>query len=181
MEAFLVVGGFIFWLYIAIAAILFLTFVAGDNEIGGSIVVLAALVGLYFMFRVNVLRVFPHTFGGWLAVVLGYFVAGATWSVYKFFVTYRKEVGRIIKAHRAFHANATSEELSKAIDDKSPKASDMKAQILGWIVDWPVSVVIYVLKDILRDIANSIYNRLSGVYDRIALSVRESAKRGLDR
>jgi hypothetical protein len=57
----------------------------------------------------------------------------------------------------------------------------MKAQILGWIVDWPVSVVIYVLKDILRDIANSIYNRLSGVYDRIALSVRESAKRGLDR
>jgi hypothetical protein len=180
MEALLVAGSILFWVYIGIMALCFLGAVSKESEVWSVAFVLAGMAGLQFLFSVNVIGFLPHTVGGWVALLGSYFVVGIAWSIYWFFVNYRKVLYRKIKEQEGYGGKWDSEEQrNEWIDKFAPRAKDMKASIIGRIADWPVSVIVYLLSDVMKDIGTAMYEVMGGFYEHIAASVRESVKRRL--
>lgn len=69
------------------------------------------------------------------------------------------------------------EEWNKYVDESSPKAIDNKGFIMRSMGYWPISMVWFVLSDFVTELFAKIYHRLSKVYENIADSVKNTAKK----
>lgn len=172
---FLVVGGIVFWAYVALCSVLFVVTVATDSDVWGMVVIAAGLLVARELFSLDYPGTLPNTVGGWLIVAACYLPIGLLWSFFKFYVTYRAQMKRLKAGFAPGPAYQTWNEYLEKFP-YVPRASEMKADIISWIACWPVSVMAYVLADLLSDLLNKIYDWFSGVYERMATRIRDSFK-----
>ena len=183
----LLAGGIVFWLFAALAAVLLFLAVVNDSVAFGAVVAVVVAVVLRAAFEVNVAEYLPSTWLGWIVSVGSYVITGLAWSVFKFYVTYRKSIDHIAddkqtlivrwtKDYPALTDAEIATKWSEYVDDRAPSVSGYKGPIFAWIVYWPLSIAIYVLGDLLADLFDSLYQWFSGVYERIAESLRNRIK-----
>jgi hypothetical protein len=66
---------------------------------------------------------------------------------------------------------------NKYVDDNSPRALQNKGFIMRSMGYWPISMLWFVLSDFVTELFSKIYHRLSKVYENIAQSVINTAKK----
>lgn len=175
MNEYLVIGGIVFWAYIALCAVLFIAMVATDCDVWGMVVIAAALIVARKLFQLDYPEFLPNTIAGWLVVAACYLPIGVGWSFFKFYVSFKARMKRL---KDQFTPDSRYPTWNAYLESSSylPSASDMKEEIVSWIACWPVSVLSYILADLLTDLLNKIYDWFSGVYDRMATRIRDSFK-----
>lgn len=172
----LIVGGFLFWLYLAIIGCFLLACVINDAPVVGTLVVIGALLLVGRLFDADLTPYMPRTWQGWALLAAGYIPIGVAWSMFKFYVTYKKSIRELAGEKARFTPGVVDKTWNDFVDRRAPKASGMKSDITSWITCWPLSVAIYLLADLLSDFVNAIYSWFSGIYERIAANIRNSIK-----
>ena len=132
---------------------------------------LAALIaGWFFMTHISLfawIKAHPAQIAMYVA---GYFVAGAAWSVVKWWFA---ETKRVQQARNDFsmrhntHYHNDAETWAEYAQRMKTKPLDHKSDILWWIACWPFSVLWTLIDDPVRRICRRIYDELQGVYQRI--------------
>lgn len=158
-------------LFLLLALVFFGISVATGSDIFSGIIVAATIAGLYFWFAMDVLQYLPHSIGGWIVLVVCYFITGVAWSTFRFYIYYKKEITAL---YDRFKVGRSHEEAWSYVKNGAPHVSDMKGDITTWIGLWPVSIITYILGDLLYDISTKIYNYVKQVYEKIAQSIIES-------
>lgn len=154
-----------FWLGLTLLSVIYTASVENDTY-GFS--VFATIVGILLFWKTIVLA-----FLSWkllLLGVLGYFILGGIWSVFRWF----KYCQKYIQNHPVSPKDLVdwnSKPISK-IDYYKEKLipSDHKSQLVGWIVYWPWSL----LWNISGDFITSIYDMLTTIYQKVTMSVIKS-------
>jgi hypothetical protein len=86
-----------------------------------------------------------------------------------------------VKAEVEYYASGMPQSLyadwNKHVDESSPKAIHNKGFIMRSMGYWPISMVWFVLSDFVTELFAKIYHRLSKVYESIADSVKNTAKK----
>jgi hypothetical protein len=176
VESYLIVGGFLFWLYIAIVSALLFVSVFNEALIASMVIGVFAIMVALFVFDAPLEKVTPRTLWGWLLLVTGYLSIGAIWSFFKFRCEYAEE------CRRGFSSRFDRELDCQAFLEKhGPSVSDFHERIIGWIAWWPISVAIYCLFDLLMHLCERVYELLSGIYEGIAKRVRSSVAASLEK
>lgn len=187
MEKYLYVGSVLFWLFNLVALGALVTAAVHESAVAATIIVGLFAGLLWLFFGVETWEYLPHTWYGWLFGVGGYLVLGLVWSFYKFYVTYRREVQEMrelkpiwLTDNRRLRPALTDEERSKEwsehVDARCPHAYSMKDAIICWIAYWPISIVVYLFADLLLESVEWLYRQFSGMYERIAINLRNSIK-----
>lgn len=176
MEEYLLVGGFIFWLYLAVVIVLLCVSVVKECAFCGALLIVFALGVLTKVFGADVPAYLPHDLLGWAMLVGAYLPIGVLWSLFKFYVTYKERIRELGAGKSTFKPGVVDPTWNDYVDREAPKASEMKAAIISWIAYWPISILIYVLADLLSDLLQSIYEYFSGVYERMGARIRDSIK-----
>jgi hypothetical protein len=180
------VGSLAFWIFFGLAAVL-LTALTEHEKFGwASITALVSFGALALFGNFNVFSLaLSHPLH--VAYIVGaYFVAGALWSVAKwyFFVRERRRKYNDVRA-KFLEAKGLptdgpipdehKEAFSKNYDLKEyrnrPRIRDNKAIVTGWLAFWPVSAAWTLLNDPIRRIFEWIYETLHGVYEGISAYV----------
>lgn len=152
-----------------------------------TVVVLGALVGLYFLQSTEVVGLL-RAHGPWLPLyALGYVAAGTLWSFVKW--------GSFLMGFRRAYRGARDEFLAERgseyrVEDlqnylrhhqvsrgpygesiarlRKPVAQDNKGRIIAWTGFWPFSFVGTVLDDPVRRLCEASFNWFRGLYQRLA-------------
>jgi len=86
-----------------------------------------------------------------------------------------------VKAEKEYDANGMPSNLyadwNQHVDENSPKAIQNKGNIMRWMGYWPISVVWFIISDFVTELFAKVYYRLSKVYEGIAESVKNTAKK----
>jgi hypothetical protein len=162
-----------------------------ENESGlwATVVAIASIFGLNYFWKVPVLKLIHDNPLRTAELVGIYFLAGAAWSVFKWWTFLHKGS----KAYDDFkadfltknNAKALTPELSVQLEadliefnrfkdvDKSvhsvpPSAREFKGDLTRWATYWPFSMVGFALNDVVRKAWNYIYDLLQSTYQRIS-------------
>src|SRR5205823_5639912 len=96
--------------------------------------------------------------------VSGYFLAGAAWSIVKWWFA---ETNRVREARDEFRESRDIRTWSEFIKNRKSDPTNYKSDIIAWITFWPFSLVWTLLNDPVRRLCRRIYDELQGVYQRI--------------
>lgn len=188
-----VVGTFWFWALVIAEIVLLFVFVNYDNGIGATISLLAFGACLQWFGGVDILNyVTSHPLAMCLAV-LGYLLAGVTWSVTRWWLFCRERLQKynalkaeFLEQHNVpvgtqivpeelrerWMSRLKSEVASSVYRDEKlcdkPLARKHKNQIISWMAFWVVSMIWFFVNDFIKGIFKEIYVFVSGFMQRIA-------------
>ncbi len=164
-----VFGTLWFWLLL-IASFAILTYQVNIGSGFKSFLVFALTLFLFiFMGNLEFFDSFiyyiKNNSGKALLIFLGYFLAGAIWSIVKwyYFLLNSKEEQKKRKIDYP--------SLAKDFKFKIPKPSEHKSDIILWMSYWPFSAFWTLIDNPFKKIFNGIFKRLEGVYNKIAAYV----------
>lgn len=179
----LVAGGFVFWVLVAICSILIIAGVANDVLLLPFVASLALLGILHYTGVLAKLAPFaPAHWWGWVLLVILYLTIGAGWSFFRFYTVFKDDVERYIENNQEwFYDQDEIKKLPKAEQDEAwkrtvrkngPQVYHYSPRICTWLFYWPVSIVHYILIELLWDLWEGIWEWIRTVYDRIADYIR---------
>ena len=106
--------------------------------------------------------------------IIGYFVLGGIWSIFKWYrlnIKIRNSYNRAINNNSSKdYAKSYAKEIN-SVRSFPPVANEQKSTIVFWIVSWPFSIVTWILGDFVVDVCNYIYELLASVYTSITKSI----------
>lgn len=152
--------GFGFYLFLLFFSIVFLTSCERDEGFALALCTFIPYSLLYLIYY----KVSLH----WkfvVPVILGYFVIGAGWSLWRWFRHCKTTV-------QALHSNM-DQRLSKADAEQRIRTdyrvipSSNKSRLTSWVLFWPWSM----FWNLLGDLLTGIYDSLAGIYIKISDSV----------
>lgn len=176
-------GTFWFWTAAAVVAIVITALVENEEGAWATFVFLASLVGLNWLSRAGVGRFLVLHPWRVLAYVVVYFVAGAVWSLAKWYFYVRRQSAKYEEYKAAFLRSEKAAEMTPELAFKlrqqlsnsysGPKAeaplpAEHRGDLLRWATYWPFSLVGTLLNDVVREAWRAIYDRLQVVYTRIS-------------
>lgn len=166
MLAFLVFGGWLFWLILVVVFIgisLIIEDKRKDEFKFGlpSLILILLAGGFYFQYQ-SIVKDWWESFSLlrtslWIA---GWLLVGFVWSFYRWLLFVRKKAREY---HAATHSNKTMEAYMPRVDQN-------KALITGWVIFFPFSIFNYVISDLLRDFFDAVLAKLTFIYDKITKS-----------
>jgi hypothetical protein len=202
MLAFLAVGGFWFWSLLVVSTILVVASIEADNVVWATITLVVGFLLLGVFGNFNILSYIWNHPGGSALWVLGYFAAGASWSVIKwtFYVLNRKDKymeyrAKWLEAHdlegakeipedhkedfaKHMENNYNAEHDGEALN-KRPRASKHKARIATWVSYWPWSMLWSLLGDVLKRFGKWTFTLFHDLYESISKKAYESVENDL--
>lgn len=111
---------------------------------------------------------------GWLAhpwqttaYFSGYFIAGAWWSVIKWWFHETAKVRRLKQDKHLSGRAYTAEEMAERLRRGKTNVLNHKSDIYFWIGFWPVNMIWTLIDDPFRRLVHRIADELQGVYQRI--------------
>lgn len=176
-----------FYAFCTVFVVLLFLSVSFESLFASLIVLIGAGLIAHSMLKYDILKYAPDSIGGWVGLVLIYLALGGVWSVYKFYIEYKEVIHRVA-ANKEFqyrimksnHPEYTAEQLAtewnKYVDERCPKAMQMKESICVWVMYWPISCFFYVVGDLLHDITMWVYDQFSYIYESIAIKLKDSIK-----
>jgi len=150
------------WLFWTLVALLFVVLAtcteAGWGGVATTILVLLAGLVCYLT-HTNPLVWIGSNPGSLLVYLIGYFVAGAAYSVFKWWrwVTWRAKK----------YASIAPQSYQRELYGK-PKVTSEGGRLLGWMVAWPVSGFWTLVNDPVRHVFEVLRDWLKNVYQSIA-------------
>ena len=182
-----VVGTFWFWALVIVEILLLFVFVNYENGIGATVSLLVFGACLQYLGGVDILNyVTSHPLAVCLAV-LGYLLAGMTWSVIRWYIFCRDQLRQyntlksdFLKEKGLSETKLVPEELrsdwllrleSYRQISYAPSVRDHKNQIIGWMAFWVISMIWFFINDLVKWIFKEIYHFISGFLQRIADNV----------
>lgn len=181
----LVISGLWFWLFIIVINIGIVLLEEHDYNFWPVILVVLTVLAIQASSAIHPLSWLAAHPLGILAGVGIYLVAGVFWSFFKwwdYLIDQRDDVLKnaakyvgisfgVTNAETIAEAARQRENRLKFLQSNLPNASDNKARITHWMAFWPWSVLAFLLSDFLQKIFRLIYERLQGVYERMAQHV----------
>lgn len=160
---FLAVGAIGFWLLLGISAILMSEMMDNDAPGWATITAILTVAILVVFGGFNPLSYLAAHPGEIVLGIAAYFVAGAAWSLLKWYFW-------LVKLRRQLDAGETYSRVvyTAGLRNFPPNPGDHKSRIMGWIALWPASMLWTLLNDPVRRAAEEIYARLGGTYQRIS-------------
>jgi hypothetical protein len=204
LAALLAVGSIGFWLFSIVVLVVITALVENDEGVWATLVAIGTVAALQFLAKVPLLAfVKIHPLGTALAA-LGYFAAGASWSVFKWYVFLHKSNGKYEEAKAEFVGSEaktrgvpatnlpwTGELAAKLLDKleeynkyKSetekinsvpPQARNHKSTLTRWATYWPFSMIGFALNDVVRRAWRYVIDLLQSTYQRISNHVFRGA------
>jgi hypothetical protein len=150
------VGALGFWLIITLLSIIVVVGLETEKFVFSSIV--TAVVGLLYW---KTLATQNWTTGNIIALVAFYALAGAVWSIYRWYRHVQSEITNFKEKKGDYLYGTDSDKIAEV--KRNTSVSRNKAIISAWIAYWPWSFA----WNIFGDIFNSIYDAIKGVYQNI--------------
>lgn len=150
---------------LVIGAIIFIFFLCAFNEVvEGSLVLLAAFIGVFVYF--GLIDVSTISFSTVLYYAVAYLAIGCVWSLFK----YKNKAEEIALLYKGYNDNPNRNNYTNAEIVENIKDGIRNSQISFWIIFFPISMV----KFALSDFVDYLISKLGRVYDYIARSVVNS-------
>ena len=179
-------GSVWFWLIMLAAFCGIAALVENEEGVWATLVMVLTAVSLNWVWKVPILK--TCALHPWKALlwVLVYFVAGALWGLFKWWLYAHKQLAAYKELRDEFMKSENVTELTPALALKlkskagmqypplraeAPSVSQHKCDITRWMTYWPFSVVGTLLNDFVRKAWNYIYVFMSTTYDRISKHV----------
>ncbi len=185
----LLFGSFWFWVYIVAISIFLMAACEYSKPFLAASSLFGAALTLKFFGDVNVFRIIADHPLNTVYLALGYLVAGAIWSLAKWWFFVREARDRFEQkkaewiADRIKFANVpeTKEQIESAlkrhvsVSSYYPKASKEKSRIMTWMCYWPWSLVWTIINDPVKKAFTAIFNRMKATFDKIAKKAFEGS------
>lgn len=192
LAALFALGTIGFWSLLLVIGVGITILVENEEGAWATFVAIASMVGLSFLWKLNLLVVVKANPGRIVAYALAYFAIGAAWSIFKWFTFLHKANSRYEDYKADFltknNAVALNGELAaklmdeiiesnddhyhydeaKKISSTPPLARNHKASVTRWATYWPFSILGFFLNDIVRKTWTYIVTLLQGTYQRIS-------------
>ena len=192
-----IIGSVGFWILVAVVSILMFYFLEYDKSFRASLTLIITILFLFWFGNLSFSYISANPLQ-FLAFVAGYFVAGAVWTVVKwwFFVyRMREEYNEIRESflrsenvggpgipddlksnwygylrRNVNYGKYGSRSRLKLIANgvEPPKPNDFKSRIYSWMVFWPWSMVYTLIDDPVRKIFRFIYRNIKYLLERIS-------------
>lgn len=183
-----VVGSLWFWLLLVVEAIVLIVLLEWDQGAIATLTLVATLLGLQLLGDVNLFGYAIDQPWTVLLGAVGYFVAGAGWTIAKwwFYVHeqrawYNELRGAFLRVHgldprspmpvslqALWQQCLTRARKERRPLDVHPLAAGHKARILRWMSYWPWSALFTLLKDPVRKAFLSLYHHLADYLQEIS-------------
>jgi len=189
LAALLAFGSLGFWVFSVVVFIAITALVESDEGFYATLVAVCTILSLQFLSHVPILTTVKTNPGHVALYVLGYFVVGAAWSVFKWYIflhkatnkyeTYKAEFmerrgAKVFDGELASKLMDELEEKNKyqsedsKINSAPPLARKHKSNLTRWATYWPFSMVGFALNDVVRKAWQYIYDLLQSTYQRIS-------------
>jgi hypothetical protein len=174
-------GSVWFWLIMIAAFCGIAALVENEEGVWATLVMVLTAVTLNWVWKVPIFK--TCALHPWKALlwVLVYFVAGALWGLFKWWLYAHKQLAAYKELRDEFMKSENVTELTPALALKlkskvgmraeAPSVSQHKCDITRWMTYWPFSVVGTLLNDFVRKAWNYIYVFMATTYDRISKHV----------
>lgn len=162
MTTFLIASGIWFWILLSIAVIVIIALVESKDSdypyILPNVVMIVTLCLLYFLGNKGAFDNFFHFMsvnpGIVILSIIGYFLAGICWSIFKWFI-YLKEI----------RSNMREKPDGYSRIQYSPHNN--KGRIIHWMLYWPLSALWTLIDDPVRKLFSAAFHRFEGIYQGI--------------
>lgn len=160
----LTVSGLFFWFVLAVVVLFIGGILSHSDDEAATVVLFGVLLAA--------IALFTDAFAGltWVRAALFavlYLGIGAGWSIWKWYRYLQRRRAEIVKSHWGSTMEKDGTTIQERLAMQRPTASENKARLTNWVVLWPFSFAWWVLSW-PREFAVWIYNRLAGLYDRMA-------------
>lgn len=172
-------AGLTFWgwaLILLLIAALFPIVAYEQCEVGLFGIVLF-FVAAYFLWHLNILRTIWTNPATTLIFIALYFLAGALWSVFRWWRYVTEKRKEFDEALAKFHKEYKIKDGDPIPDNvlskwtyykvEVPNVAKKKRSLVTWIIYWPWSMLWYFIRDFVVEIAEEIYKRLALMYTSI--------------
>jgi len=162
MAELFMIGGALFWFFIAVVIIGFFIAIEYDSFVWSTIMFAATIGVVSWLSNLHLwANIAEHPY--WTAIIIaGYLVFGLVWSMYKW---------RLYNIKMKEKFKEALEEKNNAISFAKPKFKDNEWRILLWWIYWPLSFVWTVINDLIKRFFKYIVRKLKKVYEAISDSV----------
>jgi hypothetical protein len=172
----ILVGGVLFWTFLAAFVILFIlieTSANNDTTAWTGVVLTTVFVTLLALFSDATLPQLT-----WQYVLFGavaYVSGGVAWTLFSWVRFLTKMKAQLEKLRRDSDAPGLADAYERHYGRGSfpPKPKGFKGLISRWLIWWPVSVFCFLFTDLLNDVFEGIYKFLSGFLTRLSLRIFE--------
>src|SRR5271170_4062604 len=189
LAALLVFGSLGFWIFSFLVFVAITALVENDEGFWATVVAIGTVCSLQFLSHIPLLTAIKAHPGTTALYLLGYFVAGAAWSIFKWYIFLTKARIKYESAKADFLEEYSAKELTgelaakfmdllasnhsysdddHAISATPPEARKHKSNLTRWATYWPFSMVGFALNDVVRKAWNYIYDLLQSTYQRIS-------------
>ena len=188
-----IIGSVGFWILAAVVSILMFYFLEYDESFRASLTLIVTILFLFWFGNLSFSYISANPLQ-FLAFVAGYFVAGAVWTIVKwwFFVYRIREGYDRIKEGYLRKEGINGDRIPENLRDKwydylrqstewhsnlinlgrngvePPKPNDFKSRIYSWMVFWPWSMVYTLIDDPVRKIFRFIYRNIRHLLESIS-------------
>ena len=192
-----IIGSIWFWLLSGVWFIALVIFLDCEKGTQATLTMIAFFAALVLLGDFNPLPWMKLHALESIALVVGYFAAGAAWSFVKwyFYVLRIKDRvqeaktkflerskitdGKIPDSHKARWKEILNSEFGYRRRSLPPKATENKSRILMWMSYWPFSAVWTLINDPVKRAFEYLYARLSGLMQKISDHIFKDLKADL--
>lgn len=162
--------GAVGWWFVTVAIFILLLIFVDKIFWGWSTTCLIAYIMiLQFVSKVDVLGFILHHPIKILLYIVGYFLIGTVWSLIKWWLYIRKTLEKVLKNKlerdkRFGVVETTIEERRNDLEINKPTLDENKGRISMWIIYWPFSLILSLIDDFVKRIAHEIVELLRRLY-----------------
>jgi len=176
--------GFIWWEILLLTVLGIVFFASIVKEIDGLAIgdFILTIVVCQFWLKIDIWSWVMANYLLMLAYLVGYFIAGSLWSIFKW---YRFVKSELRECKQLFNQNKSykSSTIEAWLEDNNhrwpPDPKNETDKIVRWIMAWPVSVMWAILEDLFVWIGNKIYNFTGEIYRSISNRIFAELKKDL--
>jgi hypothetical protein len=188
-------GTFWFWLLVFLDFVVVTALVENDEGVWATIVAIATLFGLNYLWKLPVLTTIKANPGHTALLVLAYFGIGVIWTFVKWYFFVHNQVVKYNSYKAEFlkskNAETLTPELAAELADQiergsyrsnimsAPDPSEHKSSLIRWGTYWPFSMVGTALNDIVRKAWEYVYEMLQTTYQRMSKAIFRHAEADL--
>lgn len=179
MEALLAafaLGTIWFWVSIFMLSLVLSVIVENGSGVWATIWTIGSVISISYIYKwsiITAVKLHPGAAIIWLGI---YLLAGALWSVCKWYFYLHKEMNKYKDEKRKFLAANNAKELTPKLAKEFLcfnsislcDASEHKGDLIRWSTYWPFSVLGTLLNDFIRKIWEYVYDMLQSTYQRMS-------------
>ena len=177
--------GFIWWEILLLTVLGIAFFVSVVKEIDGLAIgdFILTIIVCQFLLKIDIWSWFLANYLLMLIYLVGYFIAGSIWSIFKWYRFVKSELIKYRELKQSFNNRTFDIEKWKEKIEYNcwpPDPKNNKDKIVRWIMAWPVSVTWAILEDLFVWIGNKLYNIIGEIYRSISNRLFAEMKKDLE-